>query len=952
MLEVIVRAFGSTGRRSSIAFVASALLLVACNGAPPEPAPPAVELKVVAEHEGAAFMAVHGRSADDVWAVGADDGMGPVVLHYQGKEWTREETGVRGDLWWVQALADGTTFFAGADSHILRHDGKKFERLKTPGLAKHTIFGIWAAAADDLYAVGAVAGRNGFIWHYDGTNFTNIPVPDSVIRADRDLPPFFKVAGRSGEDVWVVGGSGVILRGNRKKGFEAIASGTTANLFTVHASKDEVLVVGGGGHGLVLRGDPQSRELDWEDVTPDQAPLIQGAWSSGHGRAWISGRDAEIYEQENGEFNPFLSKPGLSIESLHAIWEDPGGGLWAVGGNVISSTLDEGVVLHGNRSIAGWKGKKVDTSIDPVCPEEAIDPAPKGSIARRWNEQLLNAIRRDNPRPTVHARNLFHTSIAMWDAWSAYDDDALGVLYQDKETASDLEEARAEAISYASYRVLLHRYRDAIGGGVSTACFDAFMDKLGYEPGDTGTTGTSPRALGNKIGAAVIAEFADDGAEEVTNYADPTAFAPDNPPLTVDEPGTFVLEPTEWQQLVLAEAVTQNGIAQGAGVRPYVGAHWGEVRPFALTRDDPDEPYFHGESPPITLDDELVDAAVEIVRRQAELDIADGVTIDISPSHLGNNPLGTNDGEGYSENPVTGKGYQSEEVLRGDFTRALAEFWADGPTSETPPGHWNTFANLIADDRDTERLLFGTGNKLNPLSWDVHVYLALNGAMHDAAIAAWELKRSYISARPITLIRYLSGLGQRTDPEGPSYHAEGIPLVEDLIAVVTEESSAAGERHAHLARYIGEIALRTWRGEPGDRAEDIGGVGWIRAADWIPYQRRTFVTPAFPGYVSGHSTFSRAGAEVLTQLTGSPFFPGGLGSYELKPGYLFFEYGPSAPLTLQWATYYDAADQAGLSRLWGGIHLRHDDFDGRRIGSTVGQQAVDRAQMYYESAAP
>lgn len=958
MLELIFRLVGEEGGRLRnfplLSGGAAAFLIVGCKGAPPEPTPEPepVVLQLVAEHEGAAFMAIHGRSADDVWAVGADDEKGSLILHYDGQSWTREDAGVDGDLWWVQAIDDGTTFFAGADSHLLKHDGKKFERLKNPGLGKYTIYGVWAFAEDDLYAVGTAAGRNGFIWHYNGQEFSEVPVPDAARKANNDLPPFFKVAGRAGDDVWVVGGSGVILRGNRDDGFEVLESGTTTNLFTVHASQDEVLVVGGAGNGLVLRGDPGRKQVEWEDVSPPQTGLVQGAWSSGKGRGWISGRDGEIYQERDGQCHLFADRPALQIESLHAIWEDPDGGVWAVGGNVISSTLDQGVILHGNRSITPWKGEKSEIPLEPGCPDDAVDPAPEGSIARRWNEQMLNAIRRDTPRPTVHARNLLHTSIAMWDAWSAYDEDSLGVVYQDKADTSDIEEAREEAISYASYRVLIHRYEGAIGGAVSTACFDAFMDKLGYEPGREGTTGSSARALGNRIGAAIIEEFADDGAEEVTNYTDPTAFTPDNPLLIVDEPGTYVTEPTEWQQLLLAEAVTQNGISEGAGVRPYVGGHWGAVRPFALERDDPDEPYFSGGSPPTVMDEDLIDAAVDIIRRQAELDVDDGVMMDISPHGWGNNSLGANDGTGYSENPVTGEPYESEEVLRGDFTRVLAEFWADGPQSETPPGHWNTLANLVADHPDTQRSLFGSGDELTPLSWDVHVYLALNGAVHDAAIAAWQLKRNHMSARPITLVRYLSGLGQSSDPEGPSYDAEGIPLVEDLIEVITEESSAPGERHAHLARYVGEITLRAWRGEPAYRDEDIGGVDWIRGADWIPYQRRTFVTPPFPGYVSGHSTFSRAAAEVLTEITGSPYFPGGVGSYELDPGYLVFEYGPSEPLTLMWATYYDASDQAGLSRLWGGIHIRNDDFDGRTIGSTIGKQAVALAQSYFDGSAP
>jgi hypothetical protein len=113
----------------------------------------------------------------------------------------------------------------------------------------------------------------------------------------------------------------------------------------------------------------------------------------------------------------------------------------------------------------------------------------------------------------------------------------------------------------------------------------------------------------------------------------------------------------------------------------------------------------------------------------------------------------------------------------------------------------------------------------------------------------------------------------------------------------------------------------------------------MRALDWIPYQRRTFVTPAFPGFVSGHSTFSRAAAEALTAFTDSPFFPGGLGEFVApKDGYLIFENGPSEDLRLQWATYFDAADQSGQSRILGGIHIFSDDTMGRRIGSTVGQK--------------
>ena len=111
------------------------------------------------------------------------------------------------------------------------------------------------------------------------------------------------------------------------------------------------------------------------------------------------------------------------------------------------------------------------------------------------------------------------------------------------------------------------------------------------------------------------------------------------------------------------------------------------------------------------------------------------------------------------------------------------------------------------------------------------------------------------------------------------------------------------------------------------------------------------MTPAFAGYVSGHSTFSRAAAEVLTLMTGDEYVPGGLGSWTIPGGSLEVENGPSQDVTLQWATYYDAADQAGQSRIYGGIHITADDYGGRRIGSQCGIAAWDKALTYFDGTA-
>ena len=591
----------------------------------------------------------------------------------------------------------------------------------------------------------------------------------------------------------------------------------------------------------------------------------------------------------------------------------------------------------------------IDAAGDLRCP----------SAARLWIERLLGAIRLDTPRPTVHARNLFHLSIALWDAWVAYDEETAAVPYLTTETpveAGDRESARTEAISYAAYRILSQRFGASPGATPSQASFDATMDDLGFETDFTSTSGDSAAAVGNRIAAAVLAFGASDGANESNNYADTTGYEAVNDPLVVKLPGNAMNDPNRWQPLALDFFITQNGIPEPIAVQAFIGPHWDAVTPFALVRSGPGVPYVDPGLPPQlggAGDAEFKAAALDVIRYSSQVDPDDGETIDISPGASGNNPLGTNDGTGWPVNPANGEPYAPNVVKRADWGRVLAEFWADGPDSETPPGHWNTLANVVTDDRRTERRIGGSGPMLDALEWDVKLYLALNGAVHDAAVAAWGNKAIYDYVRPISMIRYMGGRGQSTDVSGPSYDPEGLPLEAGLVEVVTAETAMPGERHAHLAGSEGKIAIRAWRGNPEDPETEHGGVGWILAEEWVPYQRETFVTPAFAAYVSGHSTFSRAGAEVLTRMTGSPYFPGGLGEFVAAANeFLEFELGPTEEVRLQWATYQDAADEAGLSRLWGGIHVRADDFGGRIMGFTIGHDAYDLAERYWNGTAP
>jgi hypothetical protein len=950
--------------------------LVACPDevdVPRRPVEPAARgWHLVGAELGSALLSVSARATDDVFFAGADKGKGPAVWHYDGKTLEALPTPFSGDLWWIHAFPQGPVLVAGQGALVGRWEGGRWERLATPGFARQTLYGLWGRAPNDLYVVGGAAGRDGFIWHFDGTSFRVDALPPDIPRTARgEIPGLFKVWGDA-DTVWVVGGAGTILRKRGQGAFENVPSGTRETLFTVHGAGDRVMFVGGGTQGVLL--ESVGGALPAQVALPG-VPLLQGVFASPQGQVAAVGERGQVLLRFDAGATPALQSTGFESQltglSLHAASMAPTGELWAVGGNVLTPALDRGTVLFFGPKDArlprfptpATHDGGVEAGPEVVCPPEDLAYGRGKSVARRWDEQNLAAIRRDLPRPPVHARNLFHLSAAMWDAWAAYDPLSKGVFVRDKITEADptrLAAARDEAVAYAAFRVVSHRYAKAVGAATSQACFRAVMRELGYDPEDTRERGDDARAVGNRIGRFIVEQSRQDGANEADDYRDPR---PDpNPnlkiPLVVDEPGVpAATNPSYWQPVNLAVAATQNGIILPAGTQGYIGSLAGETKPFALTRDRPESPWLEaGTVPRLENDADLMAMrpwVVEAIQRQAELDADDGVTMDVSPKSLGNNGLGSNDGRGYAQNPVTGAPYEPVIVPRGDFGRVLAEYWADGPKSETPPGHWNIVANWVSDAAGSPRKLGGVGPSLDPLAWDVHVYLALNGAVHDAAIAAWDIKRRGLGPRPITLIRYMGQRGQSSDPGAASYHREGLPLVAGLIELITAESSRAGQRHAHLAPFVGQVAVRAWRGEPGDRVRQAAGVGWIRAVDWIPYQRRNFVTPAFPGFVSGHSTFSRAAAEVLAGITGSPYFPGGYHKVDVRSTtFLSFERGPSRAFSLGWASYYDAADQAGQSRIWGGIHIEPDDFVGRRLGSVAGKGALRAAYMYFDGSAP
>ncbi|MDQ6713887.1 MAG: vanadium-dependent haloperoxidase [Candidatus Dormibacteraeota bacterium] len=496
------------------------------------------------------------------------------------------------------------------------------------------------------------------------------------------------------------------------------------------------------------------------------------------------------------------------------------------------------------RTALKWGALVVATPALNGLPLDAF--ASGDSIVLLWNEAALQGVRDSKLGPPMVARALAIVHTCIFDAWAAYDHRAVGTRLGGALRRPPRERALAnvnKAISFAAYRAAI----DLFPGDV-TSVFDPLMRRLGYDPANTTDDITTPAGVGNVAARAVLEFRHRDGANQLGDqpggkpgvaYADYTGYKPANDPMDLRPGAKFdpatIRDPDRWQPLRYVDAT-------GAVVtQPFVGAQWQHVTPFALTNvaqlRSPTAPARHGSQ------------AYESQAR-ALLALSAGLT---------------------------------------DEQKMIAEYWADGPHSELPPGHWDLFAQYVSR-RDHH------GAHRHGVDADVKLFFALTNAVFDASICCWDNKRFFDSVRPITAIRYLFR-GQQ---------------------------------------------VRAWGGP-------YQGTRLIDGADWFPYQASTFPTPPFPEYSSGHSTFSAAGAGILRLFTESDDFGA---SVTFPAGSSKFEAGvvPAGDVTLCWETFSEAANQAGLSRRYGAIHFEQGDLDARAAGRLVAKQAWTKAQSYISGA--
>ena len=327
-------------------------LSLACDGGQ-DPLDPADVTSTPVQDAAGALLSVTGTGASDVYAIGSDpDGGGATVLHFDGAAWADVEVGA-GDLWWGWPSPSGDVLMVGAGSRVVRYTpsttayNEQFLDLE----GRFTLFGVWGAADDDVYAVGGNINASQYgavVYHFDGAAWTQVELPDAAARQ----VAMYKVWGRSSDDVWVCGNGGTLLH------FDGAAWSLTTtpvgtSLFTCTGTDDGTLyTVGGAGNGAILRTDAAGVTVD---ESPAFAQTIQGVTihegeplAVGWGGVWYGRTGGEEAQTDDDPFTSVwvAESTPLSLQDFHAVWSDGEGGVWAVGGAIRSLPLSNGTVVY------------------------------------------------------------------------------------------------------------------------------------------------------------------------------------------------------------------------------------------------------------------------------------------------------------------------------------------------------------------------------------------------------------------------------------------------------------------------------------------------------------------------------------------------------------------------------------------------------------------------------
>jgi hypothetical protein len=335
-----------------------------------------VDWKTVFSGLPGALFSVWGRNEHDVWVVGSDanDGHGPLVLHYDGSRWLRMAASPAGDLWWVHGFDGGPVFMGGSNGTIVRFDSGRFTRIAAPRTAG-TVFGIWGASASDVWAVGGdvIYGTGAFVWRLVGDRFEDVgqlPIPGT------DVIAYFKVWGTGRDDVWFVGTPGLSMHYDGVH-LERVDPGVPDPLFTVHArpARDLYAAVGGADLGVLVE---RNEGTAWSSAAvPSGTRTLFGVWLTAEG-GYAVGDKGTVLSRAGGAWAN--ERTGIVLDKgLHSVWVDPALGVWAAGGDILTPPYRAGVLIHKGKDVPG--SYAVDTMIRDASAYSDASRSESGSDA-------------------------------------------------------------------------------------------------------------------------------------------------------------------------------------------------------------------------------------------------------------------------------------------------------------------------------------------------------------------------------------------------------------------------------------------------------------------------------------------------------------------------------------------------------------------------------------------
>jgi len=517
-------------------------------------------------------------------------------------------------------------------------------------------------------------------------------------------------------------------------------------------------------------------------------------------------------------------------------------------------------------------------------------PVVGAELVAEWNNLAIEWIRLSERGPTISGRFAAYVNISMYDAWAAFEQQARGVFTDS--TATHSENDQDAAISCAAYKVvnaigesILNQKHLEIGAGEDANKRLAILRnrslQLLHDSTDNQTTDTvMTRAsrLADSVASKVIAHAMSDGANQENDYADTSAYSV-----------------TPW---VVPVPATDDGISD----YDFLGTGYS----------------FAGFDPTVaqgvnggveTVHPMVLDGRLRLTRSWQSLTQL-GV---FPPADDGGQqiPLTPHWGQVSTLVLASGDQMRPESVLRpydqngnlndqwvresrqliefsaamqdgvdaSAIQRARSEYWELGDATEYPPGWWLQRATDLALQRNlTQRET-------------IKLLLAVSVATFEAGIASWDIKFHFDTVRPITAVNELF------------YGSE----------------------------------VYDWRGSQIAKTDDRD--------HWRPYQLRRNLTPPFPDVPSGHSSFSSAAAVVMLQLLQTNFFGYSTESFtsrfDLTDGFDGNDKNDNEETSLYWEYLSRSAEEAGLSRLYGGIHMMDGNLLGLKLGTQLGHMTVE-----------